>query len=118
MLPAAGIVAAAALKTKTMMSSSEWNAELKCSATGRPGELFRLLVVVVKIAPNNDENVNQIMKLSRVNYAICSKFEIWKKTFKRARNWARYDNILILIHCRAIFPFVTRVKLLKRHTNP
>ena len=26
-----------------MMSSSEWDAVVKCSATGRPGELFRML---------------------------------------------------------------------------
>ena len=26
-----------------MMSLSEWEAELKCSATGKPGELFRML---------------------------------------------------------------------------
>ena len=26
-----------------MMSLSEWEAELKCSATGKPGELFRTL---------------------------------------------------------------------------
>ena len=25
-----------------MMSLSEWEAELKCSATGKPGELFRM----------------------------------------------------------------------------
>ena len=36
----------------------------------------RLLVVVVKFAPNNDEN--GITKLSRVNYAMYSNFEIWK----------------------------------------
>ena len=26
-----------------MMSLGEWEAELKCSATGKPGELFRTL---------------------------------------------------------------------------
>ena len=36
----------------------------------------RLLVVVVKFAPNNDEN--GMAKLSRVNYAMYSNFEIWK----------------------------------------
>ena len=36
----------------------------------------RLLVVVVKFAPNNDEN--GMAKLSRVNFAMYSNFEIWK----------------------------------------
>ena len=66
----------------------------------------RLQVVVVKFAPNNDEN--GMAKLSRVNYAMYSNFEI---TFERARKRARYVNILTLIHCRAIFSFVTTVKL-------
>ena len=31
------------LSPQIMMSLSEWEAELKCSATGKPGELFRML---------------------------------------------------------------------------
>ena len=31
------------LRPQIMMSLSEWEAELKCSATGKPGELFRML---------------------------------------------------------------------------
>ena len=31
------------LRPQSMMSLSEWEAELKCSATGKPGELFRML---------------------------------------------------------------------------
>ena len=31
------------LRPQIMMSLSEWEAELKCSATGKPGELFRTL---------------------------------------------------------------------------
>ena len=37
----AGVITAAAFETTDQLS--EWEAELKCSATGKPGELFRTL---------------------------------------------------------------------------
>ena len=51
-----------------MMSSSEWEAELKCSATGKPGELFRATQVFTEAFPQSPPSLTNVQAAAATTY--------------------------------------------------